>query len=152
MSNNKNNDNNLSTAVETIKLLGEHVLELRDVIDTQRDEIASLKSEFVKLYENYKELSGDFKLARIDQKDVSKQLKEMKHMAMEVRNTQQPKADLPAYEDIVKRYYPGYAQNPDFSHEVRCKAIKQQPKPHIQPRSDETGFNFARLPKFLNLD
>lgn len=151
MSNNRNNENNLSTAVETIKLLGEHVLELREVIDTQRDEIASLKSEFVKLYESCRELSGDFKLARIDQKDLAKQLKEIKRSALESHQAQ-PKADLPAYEDIVKRYYPGYAQNPDFSHELRSKAIKQQPKPQMQSKSDETGFNFARLPKFLNLD
>ncbi len=143
MSNNKNNENNLSTAVETIKLLGEHVLELREVIDSQRKELAGIRTEFTKLHEIYKELDGDFKLARIDQKDLAKQLKSIKSSSVEAKAQ-----EIPSYDDIVKRYYPNYNQNSEFQ---QSKAIKR-PNPNIQSKTTETGFNFARLPKFLNLD
>ncbi len=150
MSNNKNNENNFSTAVETIKLLGEHVLELRDVIDKQREEIKTLKAECAKMFDTCKELTDDFKLVQIDQKDLSKQIKQIKQTAT-VMQRPEPVAEVPSYDEIVKRYYPSYAQNPEF--EPRSKAIKN-PKamPAMPAKPTEPSFNFARLPRFLNLD
>jgi|GEM_PF-3669419 len=143
MSNNKNTENNLSTAVETIKLLGEHVLELREVIDSQRKELAEMKAQFAKLQDAYKELDGDFNLVRIDQKDLAKQMKSMKSVVAPSPVQQ----EIPSYNEIVKRYYPNYSNNPEFQ---QSKAIKRPQQ--MQAKSDEMGFNFARLPKFLNLD
>ncbi len=148
---NKNNtpENNMSTAVETIKLLGEHVLELREVIDSQRDELKTLRAEFKNLLEAYKEIDGDFKMFCIDQKDLAKQIKEIKKTTMQVAPAQ-PKAEAPSYEDIVKRYYPSYAANTEFGKELRSKAIKD--KAIKAPVKEDLGFNFARLPRFLNMD
>ncbi len=150
MSNNKPSENNLSTAVETIKLLGEHVLELREVIDSQREEIKTLKAECAKLFDACKELTDDYKLVQIDQKDLAKQIRQIKQVSSEMRRPE-PVQEAPSYEDIVKRYYPSYSQNPEF--EPRSKAIKMPKQQVAMPsKTTEPSFNFTRLPKFLNLD
>jgi len=119
------------------------VLELREVIDSQRKELAEMKAQFAKLQDAYKELDGDFNLVRIDQKDLAKQMKSMKSVVAPSPVQQ----EIPSYNEIVKRYYPNYSNNPEFQ---QSKAIKRPQQ--MQAKSDEMGFNFARLPKFLNLD
>jgi hypothetical protein len=65
-------------AIETIKLLGKQILEIREIIDQQTKTIKSLQKEVVSLRKKGEETDGNVKLAMIDQKDVSNQLRTLK--------------------------------------------------------------------------
>lgn len=65
-------------AIETIKLLGKQILEIREIIEQQTKTIKSLQQEVVSLRKKGEETDGNVKLAMIDQKDVSNQLRTLK--------------------------------------------------------------------------
>ncbi len=65
-------------AIETIKLLGKQILEIREIIDQQTKTIKSLQHEVLSLKKKGEESDGNIKLAIIDQKDINKQLRTLK--------------------------------------------------------------------------
>lgn len=141
MTKEKPSENNLSTAVETIRLLGEHVIELREIIEQQSKDIQKLKAQQESLFDAYKELVGDFKMVKIDQKDIAKKLRDIASQkkvetVIEEKETL-TENDVPDYEQIVAKYYPAY---------------KNKKEVFLDKKDDDGGFSFARLPKFLNLD
>ncbi len=65
-------------AVETIKLLGKQILEIREIIEQQTKTIKSLQTEVISLKKKGEDTEGNIKLAIIDQKDINKQLRTLK--------------------------------------------------------------------------
>lgn len=65
-------------AIETIKLLGKQILEIRDHMDEQTKTIDALRKELNSLKQGHDDTNGNLKLITIDQQDVSKQLKSLR--------------------------------------------------------------------------
>ncbi len=65
-------------AVETIKLLGKQILEIREIIEQQTKTIKSLQGEVISLKKKCEDTEGNIKLAIIDQKDINKQIRTLK--------------------------------------------------------------------------
>ncbi len=141
------NEGNFTTAIETIRLLGEHVIELREIIQSQREEIVRLRSDMDIIRQSQKDFDADFNLLCIDQKDLLKQIRELKKTKIE----SSPREAI-SYEDIVKRYYPSYASNPEFAEPVSPAIKNKASKAVPQRKSEDLNGHFARLPRFLNLD
>ncbi len=65
-------------AVETIKLLGKQILEIREIISEQTKTIKSLQTEVISLKKKGEDAEGNIKLAIIDQRDINKQIRTLK--------------------------------------------------------------------------
>lgn len=65
-------------AIETIKLLGKQILEIREILEQQTKTIKTLQHEVVSLRKRSDETDGNVKLVMIDQKDVNNQLRALK--------------------------------------------------------------------------
>lgn len=131
--------------LETIKLLGAQVLEMRDVIKEQQDSIAELQDEILHLKKSDRDIKGDLKLVTIDQRDLSNQMKKLRANVAPVTNNviEEPsfKSDTSALEDIYQTYYPSYKGSKvmEDTHTLAASRVKA-PSP-----------KFSRVPKFLDL-
>ncbi|MEY3369540.1 MAG: hypothetical protein RLZZ361_210 [Cyanobacteriota bacterium] len=121
-------------AIETIKIIGKQLIEMKELVHEQSKLIDSLQDEVLKLKKRQTEAKGDIEMVVIDQKDVTKQLRTLKAIVtgeIHVNNRMQQDqvintantnlAQLPrnAYQEISpdaisKRFYNNYDHNPHF--------------------------------------
>lgn len=161
-SNNSNNPN--ARIIETLKLLGSQILELRAITDSQNEIFNNLKQDVESLKRAQEDLQGDMKMFIIDQKDLAKQIKLVKRLqdrdkVMDDR--------LNNFEDLAREFYPSYDHSKLFSDQQQASQVSQtsnnQKNPNNQtnrsPIKNQTneikpskGFMFGRIPKLLNLD
>jgi hypothetical protein len=118
--------------LETIKMLGNQVLEMREMIDKQTAAIKSLRQEVAALKGSQAEILGDIRLFQIDQKDIASQVRTIKAgrgVADPISANQ---------EDIYRRFYNGYDES---------KVLRRE-----EPVNREVDFVFGRIPRLLTLD
>jgi hypothetical protein len=166
-------------AIETLKILGKQVIEMKELVDEQSKLINALQEEVVRLKKRQTETKGDIDLIVIDQRDISKQLRNLKAIVtgeMHVNNRmQQEQAPIPHYdsnpEAIARRFYSNYDQNPLFKntsnneyHHPRQQQVSHQIQQPVQAQhksgidhskhaeSVAKEFIFGRIPKLLNLE
>jgi hypothetical protein len=166
-------------AIETLKILGKQVIEMKELVDEQSKLINALQEEVVRLKKRQTETKGDIDLVVIDQRDISKQLRTLKAIVtgeMHVNNRmQQEQASIPHYdsnpEAIARRFYSNYDQNPLFKntsnneyHHPRQQQVSHQIQQPVQAQhksgidhskhaeSVAKEFIFGRIPKLLNLE
>lgn len=128
-------------ALETIKLLGEQVIEIRKII-TQKDEvIQALKSEISALKDSQNDTDANIQLLRIDQKDMNKQLRGVKAVITGQELAQAAKQEVADFSQrVVERYEP---------QKIQVTPVKQEPvqaaaaKPSIKHESSEAEMNSA---------
>jgi len=109
-------------AIETLKILGKQVIEMKELVDEQTKLISALQEELVRLKKRQTESKGDIDLVVIDQRDISKQLRNLKAIVtgeMHVNSRmQQDHLQNPHYDSnpdaIARRFYSNYDQNPHF--------------------------------------
>lgn len=164
---------NLSpTAVQTIRLLGSEVLELKATVEEQNKIITSMVKEIKALKSLKEEVNGDLHMIKIDQKDLGNQIKQIKGKIGDIEE------ETPSYEDILDKYYPNHKSHKAFEPEkinpseaqtfryerktVTPEAMNQnieKPQPskgNLQKASKaETSetktFTFEKLPNLLKL-
>ncbi|MDD9898700.1 MAG: hypothetical protein OXU45_06850 [Candidatus Melainabacteria bacterium] len=122
-------------ALETIKLLGEQVIEIRKII-TQKDEvIAELKADISALQDSQNDASAEVKLLRIDQRDMNKQLRGIKAAVtgQELARSAMPDAEEFSHR-VVERYEPQKIEQPmskpkgPVSQEAMSQANAEMPR------------------------
>jgi RecG-like helicase len=166
----KNNNTELyenSKTIETIKLLGKQIIEIRGIIEEQETIIKSLRKEVQVLKDQNSETEGNIKLSLIDQKDIAKQLRMLKakidssqitlertQSSKSMENSLSYNSNIPRTEaDIKERYFPNYANSSIIEKSNNLKPLERNlPE---QPKSiDEVAkqFIFGRMPKLLNLE
>lgn len=118
--------------IETIKLLGKQLLEMRDVIEEQAKTIAVLNEEISRVKKKQTEQKGDIEMVVIDQRDVAKQLRMLKasvtgemlvnsrmHNQDQAQNLAaiypQTNAQDQSTEAVAKRFYSNYDQSQLFN-------------------------------------
>jgi hypothetical protein len=165
-SNNAGSSDNSKT-IETIKLLGKQIIEIREIIEDQEATIKSLRKEVQVLREKHSETDGNLKLSMIDQRDIAKQLRMLRAnvessqitsertlRATSLNNSSTTNSHIPRTEDEIKeRYFPNFSnssiiQNSNNLNSIE-KALQEEPK-----SVDEVAkqFIFGRMPKLLNLE
>jgi hypothetical protein len=109
-------------AIETLKILGKQVIEMKELVDEQSKLINALQEELVRLKKRQTESKGDIDLVVIDQRDISKQLRNLKAIVtgeIHVNNRMQHDQVSMHHQDsnpdaIARRFYSNYDQNPLF--------------------------------------
>jgi chromosome segregation ATPase len=129
-----------SKALETIKILGNQVLEMRELMDKQSRAIKALREEIAVLRKQDKGIEAEINILRIDQKDVLSQMKTLKH------SQEQTKYQNPKQDDIARRFYPKFDESPLFNNEPEALLSS------LVPKKENRDFVFTRIPKLLNLD
>jgi hypothetical protein len=160
--------------LETIKLLGKQILEIREIIDSQNQSIELMKSEIVSLRKKLSETSGNIDLAMIDQKDLAKQFRILKATVTGEQIASQGRA-YPNPEDIAKRFYKNYENSNNLFNSTinngSNTATKEQEfsaswgaltpsqarantplEKSMQAENVAKEFIFGRIPKLLNLE
>jgi hypothetical protein len=74
-------------AIETIKIIGNQVIEIRELLTQQTEAIQLLKHEFAKVKAEANSTAGDLKMIQIDQRDISSQMKRLKDVAGRFEDT-----------------------------------------------------------------
>ena len=139
-------------AIETLKILGKQVIEMKEFVDEQTKLINLLQEEILRLKKIQTETKGDVQMVVIDQRDVAKQLRMLKAVVtgeMHVNNriqqeqsphqqyqqapqsyTQNPHYDSSA-EAVAKRFYNNYDQSNLFKNnpEPQSRPVQQQVHP-----------------------
>lgn len=173
-SNNKSQENAIdSKLLETVKLLGKQIIEIREIIDNQNSLLEAMKNEIVSLRKKQNDTTGDVKLAMIDQKDLAKQFRTLKAT---VTGEQLAGNRFPNNPDeIAKRFYRNYDNSQVFenaeqsnneahswgafdrnSNQNRTNTQATLPDNELgrsmQTQNVAKEFIFGRLPKLLNLE
>ncbi len=174
-SNNKPQENTVdSKVIETVKLLGKQIIEIREIIDNQNSLLEAMKNEIISLRKKQNDTSGDVKLAMIDQKDLAKQFRTLRAT---VNGEQLANNRFPNNPDeIAKRFYRNYDNSQVFdnaepsnneahswgaldrnSNQNRSNTQTATLPDNELGRSMQTQnvakeFIFGRLPKLLNLE
>jgi len=156
-----------SKTIETIKLLGKQIIEIRGIIEEQEETIKSLRKEVYVLKEKHNESEGNLKLSLIDQKDIAKQLRRLKanvdSSQITFERTQKPtpvndshtmNSGIPTTEaEIKERYFPNYQNSTIIQKSKHLNSLEKAVRK--EPRTvDEVAkqFIFGRMPKLLNLE
>lgn len=149
---------------ETIKVMGEQIVELREIVEKQTDTIIKLKDQVIDLKNKNVELEGNQRMTHIDQKDLAHQLRLLKSI---VNSEQFVQAKTQTIEDIERKFINNYEDNTvlkqaamDTVSELAevASPVQAAPMPVAKdedPRSAESiakEFIFGRMPKLLNLD
>ena len=175
ISTNKQQENPIdSKMLETVKLLGKQIIEIREIIDNQNSLLEAMKNEIVSLRKKQNDTSGDVKLAMIDQKDLAKQFRTLKATVTGEQLANNRFSNTP--DDIAKRFYRNYDSSQVFENAEQSNneahswgafdRNSNQNKSNNQAanlpdnelgRSMQTQnvakeFIFGRLPKLLNLE
>lgn len=106
-------------AIETIKLLGQQVLEIKRTIEEQKETINTLKQEVSSLKKKVNETEGNIKLLVIDQKDLTKQVRIIKN------SKPIPDREIvakPATEDFSQRVISNYEPKQVYREQVVSRA------------------------------
>lgn len=113
-------------AIETIKLLGKQILEIREHMDEQTKTIDALRKELNFLKKGQDDTNGNLKLITIDQQDVSKQLKSLRSIV----NSQQlvDSRIAPTMSSTLER-----GMNINTAKPLSSATIKQAPLPESKP-------------------
>ncbi len=122
-----------SKAIETIKLLGKQILEIREIIEQQTKTIKSLQGEVVSLKQRCVDTEGNLKLAIIDQHDVSKQLRALKSSLANQEYVDSRIAAREAYASVPRQIQQTTIQQPII--EPAPRAAIQQPRVEAKPRA-----------------
>lgn len=98
-------------AIETIRLLGQQVLQFKKMLEEQSGTINTLKQEISTLKKKANATEGDMKLIVIDQKDHTKQLRWLKGAisGQAITKTVSPEID-DFSERVISRYEPQQVQ------------------------------------------
>lgn len=140
----KNNQVDIdSKALETIKILGNQVLEMRDVINKQTRAVKALREEIASLKKQDKGIEAEINILRIDQQDVLSQMKSLK------QGHDQARFQGPNQDEISRRFYPNYDESPLFKNAAADLLSAASTK---KTSNEQKDFVFARIPKLLNLD
>lgn len=160
-------------ALETIKLLGKQIIEIREVIDEQAQTINSLKKEVQILRNRQSETEANFNLSHIDQKDLAKQLRMLKaavqgsqiasqrqQASPQVVTTSQASSQK-TQELKIEEYYPNIQNSQVLQNSQTLEMISnampqgQISEENITDKKVEdiaSQFIFGRMPKLLKLD
>ncbi len=141
---------------ETIKVMGEQIVELREIVEKQTETIIKLKDQIIDLKNKNHELEGNQRMTHIDQKDLAHQLRLLKSV---VNSEQFVQTKSHAIEDIERKFINNYEENTIMQkapEPVKTPVATVRPEPEEAPtRSPESiakEFIFGRMPKLLNLD
>lgn len=153
--------------LETIKLLGKQIIDIRETIDEQAKTIDALKKEVQVLRNRQNETEANFKLSHIDQKDLAKQLRILKanvngnQIVSERTSTNPQIVAVPQKQEVkIEEYYPNIKSSQVMQNSQTLNMIKEaMPQ---EATSEETiseqkaediakQFIFGRMPKLLKL-
>lgn len=112
-------------AIETIKLLGKQILEIREIMEQQSKTIKTLQSEVISLRKKGEDTEGNVKLTMIDQKDVNNQLRALRAA---VSSHEYVDSRMPSRE----AYNPRPAQQPVYQQAMPQVPVRQQ-QPALRP-------------------
>lgn len=151
-----NNPSTSKRALDTIKLIGNQVIEIRDILNQQLTVIQRLEKEVIRLKSTSKENEQNVKILQIDQRDILRQVQKLKegHTVMSTamdhneeifkeeaadilfgQQMQIDEADklnkiddLLGYDEqeIGSKFYPNYKLSKVVENNERTKAKKQQ--------------------------
>ena len=137
-------------AIETIKLMGNQIIEIRQVINRQNEAIQTLKSELLKTRGMQQEGSGNIKMLQIDQKDLAEQIRKIRSVLDVMQNSlgedvyMEIEEEVPVLDDIYpanpldridellmidedhieKRYYPNYEDSKVVANNKKATTTK----------------------------
>ncbi len=83
---NPNPSSTSKKALDTIKLIGSQIIEIREILNKQVDTIQNLEKEVQKLKHLGKENEQNIKILQIDQRDIVKQLRKVKDSSRQMDN------------------------------------------------------------------
>lgn len=160
--------------IETVKLLGKQIIEVREIIEQQNQVIEEMQSEIISLKKQQNETAGNINMTIIDQKDLAKQFRILKATVTgeQIANSRM----LTNTDDIAKKFYKNYDQSALFEESTiestrnntasswgspsraisQPRAIKaaanQGIEKSMQAENIAKEFIFGRIPKLLNLE
>lgn len=166
-----------SKLIETVKLLGKQIIEVREIIDQQNQVIEELQSEVISLRKQQSETAGNINMTIIDQKDLAKQFRILKATV-----TGEQIANSKMYpnnsDEVAKRFYKNYDSSslfessiespkansttsswgsfnqnaPSQPRAIRAAVASSQVERSMQAENVAKEFIFGRIPKLLNLE
>jgi hypothetical protein len=128
-------------ALETIKLVGNQILAIREIIDKQQETINSLKKELLAVRQEQVEVTGNVRMVQIDQKDLVKQVKNLKQM-QESMSLMHGDGPLPSQDEIARRFYANYDESP---HIRRNGSVNFEARPAQFEQIDRTALKYQAV-------
>ena len=89
-----------AAAMETIKLLANHVIELRSELEELKDHISDLQVKGKAQADSQAEFVNEFKMYQIDNKDMHSQMHSMKKVLEEIQKYYEEEKDLPSFDSL----------------------------------------------------
>ena len=109
-------------AIETLKILGKQLIDMKELVDEQTKIINALQEEILRLKKRQTETKGDIEMVVIDQRDVAKQLRMLKavvtgemHVNNRIQQEQNPQFHQSAPQQV---YHPLPTQNSQANHQM----------------------------------
>ncbi|MDA0772126.1 MAG: hypothetical protein O3C63_04205 [Cyanobacteria bacterium] len=117
-------------ALETIKLVGQQVIEISKAVDLKDQTIDILKSEISSLKKKNAEMEGNLKLLIINQKDLTKQLRMLK---ASVTGQELTRSTETMQEDFSERVISNYQPQQIIGHSAK-QSQETSPRPQAIPK------------------